>query len=104
MRREDGVETIYSRREFGKLALVGLPLSVMLGQTKSKIDSKFDGVRIGVQSYSFRTMSLDDAIKAMVQIGIGECELFATVSELIDRLGSVATAWLLRASAVQVVE
>jgi hypothetical protein len=76
MRREDGVETIYSRREFGKLALVGLPLSVMLGQTKSKIDSKFDGVRIGVQSYSFRTMSLDDAIKAMVQIGIGECELF----------------------------
>jgi sugar phosphate isomerase/epimerase len=76
MRREDGVETIYSRREFGKLAMVGLPLSVMLGQTK-KIDSKFDGVRIGVQSYSFRTMSLDDAIKAMVQIGIGECELFA---------------------------
>jgi sugar phosphate isomerase/epimerase len=77
MRKEDGAETIYSRRDFGKLALVGLPLSVMLGQTNSKIDSKVDGVRIGVQSYSFRTMSLDDAIKAMVQIGIGECELFA---------------------------
>src|SRR5262252_6340412 len=73
MKTEDGCETIYSRREFGKLALVGLPLSVVLGQ----INSRVDGVRIGVQSYSFRTMPLDNAIKAMVDIGIGECELFA---------------------------
>ena len=34
-------------------------------------------MRIGVQSYSFRTMPLDDAIKAMTDIGIGECELFS---------------------------
>src|SRR5262245_50074568 len=72
MRREDGAETIYSGREFGKLALIGLPFSIALSQ----INSKVDGVRIGVQSYSFRMMSLDDAIKAMVDIGIGECELF----------------------------
>ncbi len=64
---------MYTRREFGKMTLVGLPLYAALGP----INSKVDGVRIGVQSYSFRTLPLDAAIKAMVDIGIGECELFA---------------------------
>jgi sugar phosphate isomerase/epimerase len=68
---------MYSRREFGRLALVGLPMTVALAQGSAKINSKVNGVRIGVQSYSFRTLSLDDAIKAMAQIGIGECELFS---------------------------
>jgi len=64
---------MYSRRDFGKIMVAGLPLSLALGDVNSKIN----GVRLGVQSYSFRTMSLDDAIKAMVEIGIGECELFS---------------------------
>ncbi|MBS1806757.1 MAG: sugar phosphate isomerase/epimerase [Acidobacteria bacterium] len=64
---------MFSRREFGKIALAGLPLSLALAD----INPKVSGVRIGVQSYSFRTMSLDDAIKAMSAIGIGECELFS---------------------------
>ncbi len=64
---------LYSRRDFGKLALAGLPLSMALAE----INSKINGVRIGVQSYSFRTLSLDDCIKAMTEIGIGECELFS---------------------------
>lgn len=64
---------MFSRREFGKIALAGLPLSIALAD----INPKVSGVRIGVQSYSFRTMSLDDAIKAMSAIGIGECELFS---------------------------
>jgi sugar phosphate isomerase/epimerase len=68
---------MYSRREFGKLALAGLPMTVALARGSAKIDSKVNGVRIGIQSYSFRTLSLDDAIKAMAQIGIGECELFS---------------------------
>jgi sugar phosphate isomerase/epimerase len=76
---------VYSRRDFGKIALAGLPLSLALADINSKfggvaladIKSRFSGVRIGVQSYSFRTMSLDDAIKAMADIGIGECELFS---------------------------
>jgi len=63
---------MYSRRDFGKLAIAGLPLSIALWQ-----GSKVNGVRIGVQSYSFRTLSLDDAIKAMKDIGIPECELFS---------------------------
>jgi sugar phosphate isomerase/epimerase len=68
---------MYSRREFGRLALVGLPMSVAFAQGPSRINSKVNGVRIGVQSYSFRGLSLDDAVKAMAQIGIGECELWS---------------------------
>lgn len=63
----------YTRRDFGKIILAGVPVSVAL----NKIDSQINGVRIGVQSYSFRRMSLDEAIEGMVEIGIGECELFS---------------------------
>lgn len=62
-----------SRREFGRLALAGLPLALSFGQ----ITPRINGVRIGVQSYSFRNMPLDEAVKAMAEIGIGECELFS---------------------------
>jgi sugar phosphate isomerase/epimerase len=64
---------VYTRREFGKITLAGLPLSLALGANVPPVE----GVRIGVQSYSFRTMPLDAAIKAMSDIGITECELFA---------------------------
>jgi sugar phosphate isomerase/epimerase len=55
------------------LALAALPAASAL----ARIDSKVHGVQLGVQSYSFRDRSLDGAIKAMVEIGLGECELFA---------------------------
>jgi sugar phosphate isomerase/epimerase len=61
-----------TRRDFGKLALAGLPLAGAF----AKINSTIDGVRIGTQSYSFRDLSFDDALKAMVADGLGECELF----------------------------
>jgi sugar phosphate isomerase/epimerase len=78
---------LYSRREFGKLAVAALPAlwwhqasawsSREHSSLAATVDSRVGGVRIGVQSYSFRTMPLDDAIKAMTDIGIGECELFS---------------------------
>src|SRR6185436_7641153 len=61
----------YSRRDLAKIGLAAAALPAW-----GKINSKINGVRIGVQSYSFRTMPLDDAIKAMVSIGIGECEVY----------------------------
>jgi sugar phosphate isomerase/epimerase len=63
---------MYSRREFGRLVSVAVPLSTAFG----KIDSKLDGVQIGAQSYSFRDRPLDQAIQGMVEVGLGECELW----------------------------
>jgi sugar phosphate isomerase/epimerase len=84
MPRHDTI--LYSRREFGKLALAAVPTIRWHEASASSgigtVDSRVGGVRIGVQSYSFRTMPLDDAIKAMADIGIGECELFSGHVEL----------------------
>ncbi len=69
---------MYTRRDFGKIAMAGLPLGTAL----AKINSKVSGVQLGVQSYSFRDRPLDAAIQAMVEDGIGECELFSPHIEL----------------------
>lgn len=63
-----------SRRNLLKVVLAGLPVSAALARM---IDSKIDGVQLGVQSYSFRDLPLDEAIKAMVADGLGDCELFS---------------------------
>jgi sugar phosphate isomerase/epimerase len=74
---------MYSRRDLGKLALASLPASVLL----AKIDSKVNGVRLGVQTYSFRASTgegndpIDTVIKAMTDVGLGECELFGPQAE-----------------------
>jgi sugar phosphate isomerase/epimerase len=59
-----------TRREFSKLAFAAFPAAAL-----ARIDSMVHGVQIGVQSYSFRDRPLDEAVKAMVGVGIGECEL-----------------------------
>jgi sugar phosphate isomerase/epimerase len=66
--------TMYSRRDFTRITLASLPLSAAVGNGKP--NSRIAGVQLGAQSYSFRTMPLDDAIKAMADIGLSECELW----------------------------
>ena len=73
----DGM-SVYTRRDFGKIAMAGLPLGAAL----AKINSKVSGVQIGVQSYSYRDRPLDAAIQAMIEDGIGECELYSPHIEL----------------------
>lgn len=63
---------MYSRRDFHKFALAAASATVAYG----KPDSNVKGVKIGAQSYSFRTMPLDDAIKAMSDIGLSYVELW----------------------------
>src|SRR4051812_34956541 len=61
-----------SRRDFHWMALAGVSSSIAL----AKVNSKINGVQIGVQSYSFRDRDLDKAIAGMVEVGLGECELW----------------------------
>ena len=74
---------MYTRREFGTMALAGLalPLPRIAG---AAINPVVNGVRLGAQTYSFRDLprtaggdAVDPIIKAMVDCGIGECELWA---------------------------
>jgi sugar phosphate isomerase/epimerase len=72
-----------TRREWGTLALGGLaaagalPAAALTAAAQRRINSRFKGVLLGAQSYSFRDMSLDDMLGAMAEIGIGSCELWA---------------------------
>jgi sugar phosphate isomerase/epimerase len=74
---------LYSRREFGSIALAGVPLSLAaLRAAGAGINSTFSGVQIGAITYSFRTLStLDEIIKAMTTIGLGEAELMSNHAE-----------------------
>ena len=68
----------YTRRELGKIALAAWPVVQAFGA----VNSKFSGVQIGVQTYSFRSMSdLDEIVRMMAQIGLGEAELMSNQAE-----------------------
>jgi sugar phosphate isomerase/epimerase len=66
---------MYSRRDFAKIAVAALPATAALAKTQ-KLDSKIAGVQIGVQTYSFRDLPLENVIAATAEIGLGEVELF----------------------------
>jgi sugar phosphate isomerase/epimerase len=75
---------MYTRRAFGKATFAALTLPRLATAAAAGIDSKVAGVRLGVQTYSFRdlprqpgTDAVDTIIAAMTTCGIGECEVFA---------------------------
>lgn len=76
-------QTIYSRREFARLTLAGLPLSLTADQSpRKRLDSTINGVQIGVQSFSFRSLpDADQIITATAQIGLGSVELMSNHAE-----------------------
>ncbi len=76
----------FTRREFGKLALAGLPSAAVLARTESlfgalaqaKPNSVFNGVQIGTITYSYRSMldqSAEATLKYILDSGISAIEL-----------------------------
>ena len=82
----------FNRREWNSLVLTGLAgvfvpsifsscssasvvPKALLGSDAAK-DAKDLGIVLGVQTYSFRDRSLDEAIKAMQFLGVKSCELW----------------------------
>jgi sugar phosphate isomerase/epimerase len=68
-----------TRREWHRLVLGGLGASALASTARGaakKTDSRFDGVLIGAQSYSFRDRPLDKAIEAYAAVPLGEAELW----------------------------
>ena len=81
-----------TRRNFTKLAAAAMASPAMASPALAAINSKFNGVMIGAQTYSFRTLpSLDDCIAAMKQIGLGYAELWD--NQILPKDRSQVAAW-----------
>lgn len=71
-----------NRRDLGRLAFASLPVATAL--SAARINSTFDGVRIGAITYSFNSIAAPDPeaiIRAYVEIGLGEAELMSNHCE-----------------------
>lgn len=65
-----------TRREFG-IGLAGACTGLTLRSSDGKVKhSTFGGIEVGVQSYTFRTFSIDKMIDAMKSIGLASIELW----------------------------
>jgi len=78
----------YTRRQFGTIALAGLPASLLVrphsaagGLLQAKPNSKWAGVQVGMNvPYNFKTgnyMTADDIIARCQQLGVSAMELRA---------------------------
>jgi sugar phosphate isomerase/epimerase len=80
---------MYTRREFGMLTVAGLVgLKPATAGPGTAAAGMVHGVRIGVQTYSFRDLprspggdAIDPIIKAMTECRLDECELWASHAE-----------------------
>ena len=77
---------MYTRRQFGRLALAGLPAAALIGRddaifaafSQAKPNSMVNGVQLGVITYSYRSLpdqSAEATLKYVVQSGINAIEL-----------------------------
>jgi sugar phosphate isomerase/epimerase len=66
---------MYSRRDFAQMSLAGWSAA----QALANVNSTVDGVRLGIQTYSFRDFDFqtfaNQVSKTMLNIGLSECEL-----------------------------
>ncbi len=74
----------YTRRDFARVALAGLPASLLLANPLAafaQLNSRIKGVQIGAITYSFRSMPAADIVKAYVTLGLAEMELMSNHAE-----------------------
>jgi sugar phosphate isomerase/epimerase len=77
----------FSRRDFVKSAMVGLPGSAALVRAAETKPSTISGVQLGVQTYSFHDIlndgqnHTDAIIQKMLACGLYSCELFSSQIE-----------------------
>lgn len=75
-----------TRRDFTKLAAATVAAPAFAPSAFGMINSKIDGVMIGAQTYSFRSLpTIDDCIAGMKQIGLGYAELWEVQIEPKDK-------------------
>jgi sugar phosphate isomerase/epimerase len=68
---------LYTRRDFGKIA-AAVP-AIALGAAKP--NSNFGGVQVGVITYSFRALPVEDTLKYCLECGVNAVELMSNVAE-----------------------
>ena len=87
----------FSRRSFVGMAAASLSTASLLARAAKPDNSVIGGVRIGVQTYSFRDMlstpgdMADKMIAGMQQLGLTECEMFEPCLQPPEL--SAAAAW-----------
>src|SRR5262245_39290756 len=64
-----------TRRDFNRL-VAGTFVAIPAGLNAAQDSKTVAGVQLGAQSYSFRSLPLDDAIAGYVKAGLGFCELW----------------------------
>jgi len=86
----------FSRRDFGKTLLAGVPAAAAFAQTPKLIE-KINGVQFGVETFSFHDLpaaGTPELIPALIQdmrdVGLVECEI---MSGHVEPRGSYATGW-----------